>query len=75
MVGCGGLIVEQYVARVSLAQTVVVLQHGEVVYDSSVADLRDATERLLAPHRFALRRSRSDRTVTAGENRSLTNRM
>ena len=49
--GTALLIVEQYVARaVSLAQSVVVLQHGEVVYDGSVADLGDATERLLAPH-------------------------
>jgi branched-chain amino acid transport system ATP-binding protein len=45
------LIVEQYVARaLSLAQTVVVLQHGEVVYDGSVEDLGDASERLLATH-------------------------
>ena len=51
--GTALLIVEQYVARaVSLAQSVVVLQHGEVVYDGSVADLGDATDRLLAtlPH-------------------------
>jgi branched-chain amino acid transport system ATP-binding protein len=49
--GTALLIVEQYVARaVSLAQSVVVLQHGEVVYDGSVADLGDATERLLATH-------------------------
>ena len=49
--GTALLIVEQYVARaVSLAQSVVVLQHGEVVYDGSVAELGDATERLLATH-------------------------
>jgi branched-chain amino acid transport system ATP-binding protein len=49
--GTALLIVEQYVARaVSLAQSVVVLQHGEVVYDGSVADLGDATDRLLATH-------------------------
>jgi branched-chain amino acid transport system ATP-binding protein len=49
--GTALLIVEQYVARaVSLAQSVVVLPHGEVVYDGSVADLGDATERLLATH-------------------------
>jgi branched-chain amino acid transport system ATP-binding protein len=49
--GTALLIVEQYVARaVSLAQSVVVLQHGEVVYDGSVTDLGDATERLLATH-------------------------
>jgi branched-chain amino acid transport system ATP-binding protein len=45
------LIVEQYVARaLSLAQTAVVLQHGEVVYDGSVADLGDAAEQLLVRH-------------------------
>jgi branched-chain amino acid transport system ATP-binding protein len=49
--GTALLIVEQYVARaLSLAQTVVVLQHGEVVYDGSVAELGDASERLLATH-------------------------
>ena len=49
--GTALLIVEQYVARaLSLAQTVVVLQHGEVVYDGSVADLGDASERLFATH-------------------------
>lgn len=49
--GTALLIVEQYVARaVSLAQSVVVLQHGEVVFDGSVADLGDATDRLLATH-------------------------
>ena len=49
--GTALLIVEQYVARaLSLAQSVVVLQHGEVVYDGSVADLGDASERLLATH-------------------------
>ena len=49
--GTALLIVEQYVARaVSLAQSVVVLRHGEVVYDGSVADLGDATDRLLATH-------------------------
>jgi branched-chain amino acid transport system ATP-binding protein len=45
------LIVEQYVARaLSLAQTVVILQHGEVVYDGSVAEVGDASERLLTTH-------------------------
>jgi branched-chain amino acid transport system ATP-binding protein len=45
------LIVEQYVARaLSIAQRAVVLQHGEVMYDGSVADLGDASERLLATH-------------------------
>jgi len=45
------LIVEQYVSRaLSLAQSVVVLQHGEVVYDGSVAELGDASEHLLATH-------------------------
>jgi len=49
--GTALLIVEQYVARaLSLAQAVVVLQHGEVVYDGSAADLGDASERLLATH-------------------------
>jgi branched-chain amino acid transport system ATP-binding protein len=49
--GTALLIVEQYVARaVSLARSVVVLQHGEVVYDGSVDDLGDASDRLLATH-------------------------
>jgi len=49
--GTALLIVEQYVARaVSLAQSVVVLQHGEVVFDGSVDDLGDASDRLLATH-------------------------
>ena len=49
--GTALLIVEQYVARaVSLAQSVVVLQHGEVVFDGSVDELGDASDRLLATH-------------------------
>ena len=49
--GTALLIVEQYVARaVSLAQSVVILQHGEVVYDGSVADLGDASDKLLTTH-------------------------
>jgi branched-chain amino acid transport system ATP-binding protein len=49
--GTALLIVEQYVARaLSLAQSVVVLQHGEVVYDGSVADLGEASDRILATH-------------------------
>ena len=45
------LIVEQYVARaLSLAETVVVLQHGEVMYDGPAADLGDSSEQLLATH-------------------------
>jgi branched-chain amino acid transport system ATP-binding protein len=42
------LIVEQYVGRaLALAQSVVVLEHGEVAYDGSVADLGDAAQQLL----------------------------
>ncbi len=49
--GAALLIVEQYVARaVSLAQSVVVLQHGEVVFNGSVDDLGNASDRLLATH-------------------------
>jgi branched-chain amino acid transport system ATP-binding protein len=49
--GTALLIVEQYVARaVSLAQSVVVLQHGEVVFDGPVDELGDASDRLLATH-------------------------
>lgn len=49
--GTALLIVEQYVARaLSIAQSVVVLQHGEVVYDGSVTDVGDASERLLTTH-------------------------
>jgi len=49
--GTALLIVEQYVARaVSLAQSVVILQHGEVVYDGSVTDLGDASDKLLSSH-------------------------
>jgi branched-chain amino acid transport system ATP-binding protein len=49
--GTALLIVEQYVARaVSLAQSVVILQHGEVMYDGSVADLGDASDKLLSTH-------------------------
>jgi branched-chain amino acid transport system ATP-binding protein len=49
--GTALLIVEQYVARaLSLAQSVVVLQHGTVVYDGGAADLHDASEQILATH-------------------------
>jgi branched-chain amino acid transport system ATP-binding protein len=49
--GTALLIVEQYVARaVSLAQSVVVMQHGEVVFDGPVDELGDASDRLLATH-------------------------
>jgi branched-chain amino acid transport system ATP-binding protein len=42
------LIIEQCVGRaLSLAQAVVVLEHGEVVYDGSVADLGDTAQQLL----------------------------
>jgi len=45
------LIVEQYVARaLSLAQTAVILQHGEVMNDGDVEGLGDASEQLLATH-------------------------
>ena len=45
------LIVEQYVARaLSLAQTAVILQHGEVMFDGAVEGLGDASEQLLATH-------------------------
>ncbi|HUI49260.1 MAG TPA: ABC transporter ATP-binding protein [Acidimicrobiia bacterium] len=49
--GTALVVVEQYVGRaLSLAQSVVVLQHGEVVYNGPAADLGDASERLLATH-------------------------
>jgi branched-chain amino acid transport system ATP-binding protein len=49
--GTALLIVEQYVARaLALAQSAVVLRHGEVVYDGSVAELGDASVPLLAAH-------------------------
>jgi branched-chain amino acid transport system ATP-binding protein len=49
--GTALLLVEQYVARaVSLAQSVVVLQHGEVMFDGPVEELGDASDRLLATH-------------------------
>jgi branched-chain amino acid transport system ATP-binding protein len=49
--GTALLIIEQYVARaLSLAQTAVVLQHGEVAYEGPVADLGDASDRMLATH-------------------------
>ena len=45
------LIVEQYVARaLSLAQTAVVLQHGEVADHGSVAGLQDVPELLMTTH-------------------------
>ena len=47
--GTALLIIEQYVGRaLSIAQSAVVLQHGEVVYDGSVDDLGDVSERILA---------------------------
>jgi len=47
--GTALLIIEQYVGRaLSIAQSAVILQHGEVIYDGSVADLGDVSERLLA---------------------------
>ncbi len=46
--GTALLIIEQYVGRaLSIAQSAVILQHGEVIYDGSVADLGDVSERLL----------------------------
>ena len=49
--GTALLLVEQYVARaLSLAQSVVVLQHGEVGYDGPVSEMGDASDRLLATH-------------------------
>jgi branched-chain amino acid transport system ATP-binding protein len=47
--GTALLIIEQYVGRaLSIAQSAAILQHGEVIYDGSVADLGDVSERLLA---------------------------
>ncbi len=43
------LIIEQYVGHaLNIADTVVLLQHGAVVYDGSVDELGDVSERLLA---------------------------
>jgi branched-chain amino acid transport system ATP-binding protein len=43
------LIIEQYVGHaLAVADSVVLLQHGEVIYDGSVAELGDVSERLLA---------------------------
>jgi ABC-type branched-subunit amino acid transport system ATPase component len=43
------LIIEQYVGHaLRIADTAVLLQHGEVVYDGSAAELGDVSERLLA---------------------------
>ncbi|MBM3672273.1 MAG: ATP-binding cassette domain-containing protein [Actinobacteria bacterium] len=43
------LIIEQYVGHaLRIADSVVLLKHGEVVYDGSVAELGDVSERLLA---------------------------
>jgi branched-chain amino acid transport system ATP-binding protein len=43
------LIIEQHVGHaLRIADTVVLLQHGEVVYDGSANDLGDVSERLLA---------------------------
>ena len=45
------LLIEQYVGHaLRLADSVVLLQHGEVVYDGAAADLGDVAERLLAKH-------------------------
>ena len=45
------LIIEQYVGHaLRIADTAVLLQHGEVVYDGPSADLGDVSERLLAAH-------------------------
>ncbi len=46
------LLIEQYVGHaLKLADSVVLLQHGEVVYDGPAADLGDVAERLLAANR------------------------
>jgi branched-chain amino acid transport system ATP-binding protein len=43
------LIIEQYVGRaLSIAKSAVVLEHGEVIYDGTVEDLGDVSERILA---------------------------
>jgi branched-chain amino acid transport system ATP-binding protein len=47
--GTALLLIEQYVGRaLSIAQTAVILHHGEVAYDGSVAELGDVSEHLLA---------------------------
>jgi len=47
--GTALLLIEQYIGRaLSIAQSAVILQHGEVIYDGSVAELGDVSERLLA---------------------------
>ena len=57
--GTALLIIEQYVGRaLSIAQSAVILQHGEVIYDGSVEDLGDVSERLLATESSARRRPR-----------------
>jgi len=46
------LIIEQYVGHaLRLADSVVLLQHGDVVYDGAAADLGDVAERLLSTSR------------------------
>jgi branched-chain amino acid transport system ATP-binding protein len=43
------LIIEQYVGHaLRIADSVVLLQHGEVIYDGSAVELGDVSERLLA---------------------------
>jgi branched-chain amino acid transport system ATP-binding protein len=43
------LIIEQYAEHaLAIAESVVLLQHGEVIYDGNVAELGDVSERLLA---------------------------
>jgi len=43
------LIIEQYVGRaLSIAKSAVVLEHGEVIYDGTVDELGDVSERILA---------------------------
>jgi branched-chain amino acid transport system ATP-binding protein len=46
------LLIEQYVGHaLRLADSVVLLQHGEVVYDGAAAELGDVTDRLLTTNR------------------------
>ncbi|MEX2256818.1 MAG: ATP-binding cassette domain-containing protein, partial [Acidimicrobiia bacterium] len=47
--GTALLLIEQYVGHaLELADSVVLLQHGEVAYDGPVGDIGDITERLLS---------------------------
>ena len=49
--GSALLIIEQYVGRaLALAQTAVILRHGEVTYEGSVAGMGDLSEQLLQTH-------------------------